>query len=91
MVSIREADTDWLVNEEYVGVLIPRIGIKGGVRRAGNPAGTEFHEKAGRGRPAGSTVRPEEYVIMIRSTPALEEVEEQVPHFDVDVSCVCAA
>lgn len=51
---------------------------------------TQFHEEAHRRRGAGTAVRPEDDIIRVGVTPALEEVEEQMARLDVDVPAVRA-
>lgn len=40
IVSVREANTDRLVNEENIRILVPRIGVEGDVMNTIDPAGT---------------------------------------------------
>ena len=48
---------------------------------------TQLHEQSHRGRASRSAIRPEHDRVFNGVAPALEEVEEQVPCLDVDVSC----
>ena len=47
---------------------------------------TEFHEQTEGGRTARSTVCPEDNIVGVGITSALEEVEEQMASFDVDIA-----
>lgn len=47
---------------------------------------TEFHEEVH--RCARTADRPKYDIILARASPALEEVEEKVAGFDVDVTCI---
>lgn len=51
---------------------------------------TQFHEEAHRRRGAGTAVRPKDDIIRVGVAPTLEEIEEQVASFDVDVPAVRA-
>lgn len=88
MVGVRKSDTNRLVDEENVRGLVPRVGVERSAVRAGDPTRTEFHEQANGRRATRSAVGPEDHVVMVGVAPALEEVEEQVPCFNVYVSCV---
>ena len=59
-----------------------------GAVRVGNSAGAKLHEESHGGRAAGTAIGPEYDVVGVGVVPALEEVEEQVARFDVDVARV---
>ncbi len=52
---------------------------------------TKLHEKAKSRRAARSTIRPEENIVRIRIASALEEVEEQMSGFNVNIAGVSPA
>lgn len=47
---------------------------------------TKLHEQSDGGRTPRASVCPEDYIVLVRIVPALEEVEEQVSGLDVDIT-----
>lgn len=92
MIRIGEAYTNWLVDEKYVRLLIPRIRVESHIMDIIDPARTcivvsytvkadsrsrtKFHEQPGGRGTPWATIRPENDIILLRLASALEEVEE---------------
>lgn len=110
IVGIGKANTNRLVDEEDIRMVIPGILERLCGVRAGDPARpfrrgslvqwhgpkaserlTKLHEKAKSRRAARSTIRPEENIVRIRIASALEEVEEQMSGFNVNIAGVSPA
>ena len=60
------------------------------VGRTIHSAWTKFHKEAHRRRATWTAVGPENYIIMLWVSSALEEVEEQVFGLDINISRICA-
>jgi len=86
MVRVREPDADWFIQQEEVCLGVPRVGIVLRAVAVVDVARTELHECAKRTRTSRPAVDPHKDRVNIRVATALEEVEEEVFGFYVDVA-----
>ena len=91
MLGVREAYTNRLIDKENISIFIPGIRIERGVVWVSQYAWTKLHEKTQRRRASRTAIRPKHNIILSRITSALEEVEEQMACFHVDVTGVGTA